>query len=118
MINVSYLRAGLDDIQFAVPSSALIKILPNPTAVSLPDAPEGICGIIYDKGAILAIQTFRRARKSPARLVILCMAESGPVAYAADRVEAVGELADSEIADASPAGAAGILLLDGKNRHD
>ena len=111
-----YLRAELDGVRFAVPAAAILKILSDPAAVPVPDAPEGICGIAYDAGAIFAIRSFSPKRRVPAQLVILC--RGGAEAYAADCVEAMETLTGDELANALPAGDAGILLLDGKERND
>jgi|GEM_PF-1056829 len=128
MSTTSYLRAELDGLRFAVPSSSLIKIVPDPIAVSVPDAPKGICGIVYEEGAVLPIRSLDPERRNPAELVVLCGSETGRAAYAADRVAAMGELTDDERAKSEPAeeelaSASGmedisILLLSGSESHD
>lgn len=107
-----YIRARLDGVRFAVPAAEVLKILPEPVEIPAPDAPEGICGIVYDEGAILPIRAVHPARREPAPLVVLCACGAGRAAYAADRVETMAPLDRAERESARPLGETGILLLD------
>lgn len=113
-----YLRAELDGLRFAVSEPRIVKILSEPTASEMPDAPEGICGILYDEDAVYAIRSLNPARKSPAKLAVLCCDELGTAAYAADSVASMGELTDEELAGAGMADMTGILLLEKKDQDD
>jgi len=103
-----YLKALLDGVRFAVPAADVLKILPEPPAIYVPDAPEGICGLAYDEGAVYPVRSVNPARRAPARLVIL----AGRAALAADRVETMAQLDRAELDAALPFGDTGILLLD------
>ena len=113
-----YLHAGLADMRFAIPADAVVRVLASPIAIPLPDAPEGICGILYDGGKIFALRALQPQQRSPTPLAVLCQAGDDGIAVAADRVSAMAPLSDSERACARPAGLARILLLDRKERHD
>jgi len=112
MMDEAYIRARLDGARFAVPAADVLKILPEPVALPVPDAPEGICGIVYDEGAVFPIRTLVPARSVPARLVVLCARGAGRAAYAADSVETMAPLDFAEREGALPFGDTGILLLD------
>jgi len=116
--NRMYLRAGLEETRFAVPAELVWKILPDPAAVPMPAAPEGICGILYSEGAVYPLRTVVRDRFVPARLAILCQIGTEGAAYAADTVAEMSELTGEEAAHALPVGDAGILLLDKKDQND
>lgn len=118
MKDIIYLHAWLDDVLFAVPAPSIVKILSDPTAIAVPSAPEGVCGIVYDGGAVFTILSLSSGRRSPAQLAILCRDESGCRAFAADRVGIMEELTDREQAGAMSIGANGVLLLDGKEQYD
>lgn len=118
MNDVIYLRARLDDVRFAVPASSIVKIVSGPTAIAVPAAPEGICGIVRDGGSVFAIISLSSGRRSPAQLAILCRDGTDCRAYAADRVETMDELTEGEQAGAQSIGTGGVLLLERKDRHD
>ncbi len=113
-----YLRIRLRDVLFAVPADAVIKILSSPKAVRLPDAPDGICGIVYDAGAVFALRSLSQEVHSPARLAVLCRDGAECTAFAADQAETMGELTAEEKKFARPYGSSGILLLTGKETND
>jgi hypothetical protein len=117
MNDVIYLRAEWNEIIFAIPSSILIRIVSDPLLIALPDPPTGVCGIIYEEGEMHAIRSLSAKACTLPKLVILCASDSGCTAYAADRVETVGELTRDEWEGAVTAGEPGILLLDGKEKH-
>jgi len=106
-----YIKARRGGVRFAVPASDVGKILSEPVAIPVPDAPEGICGIVYDEGTILPVRTLDPARRRPSQLVILCTPGAGRTAYAADRVETMEPLNRAELETALPIGDGGILLL-------
>jgi len=112
MMDEIYIRARLDGMRFAVPAAAVLKILSGPSAVPAPDAPEGICGIAYDEGAIFPIRSINPGRRAPAPLVILCARGAGCAAYAADRVETMAPLDSAELESALPLEDMGVLLPD------
>lgn len=101
-----YIRAGLNQFRFAIPASAVLKILRNPVVSIVPDAPEGICGIVYDAGTILPVWTVDPGRTGSFPLVILCE----KAAYAADRVEGMGPLENAEAEEMTPFRAPCVLL--------
>jgi len=108
MMDEIYIRARLDGVRFALPAADVRKILSEPAAVPVPDAPEGICGIVYDEGAVFPIRSLNPARRDPARLVVLCARG----AYAADLVETMAPLDRAELASALPFRDAVLLLPD------
>ena len=117
MENELYLLAALDGTVFAVPQTNLIRILPDPAAAAVPGAPEGICGVGYEAGAVFPIRSVIPGRRTPARLAVLCRSGAELVAFAADTVREMQELSGGVLADARSAGAAGILLLGGEKPH-
>ena len=106
-----YIKARLDSIRFAVPAEDVLKILPEPVTVSVPEAPEGICGLVYDTDAILAIRSVSPMRRVPSRLVILSSGSTGRAAFAADDVDTMEPLDQAEMHSALPFGNTGVLLL-------
>lgn len=113
-----YLRAALEDISFAVPAAAIVKIVADSPAVPVPDALEGICGILREEREVFAIRSLLPGRKRPARLAVLCQDGEKRIAYAADSVAAMDILNEEEAAEAIPAGTGGVLLLSKKDSHD
>ena len=105
-----YLCAGLGGVSFAVPVSVIIKILPDLKVMTVPGAPEEICGISYYGGYVFPVVSFERNR--PARLTLLCRNGAGCIAYSADRAAEIKILSEEEQSCAAPAGDAGILLLN------
>ena len=88
----SYVFARLDDVRYAVPTAYVLKILSDPSSIAVPDAPEGICGVVYDEGIIMPVRCFNLKRREPSELVVLCIGQSGYMAYAADSVETMGTI--------------------------
>ncbi len=117
MMDELYLRAGLENLRFAVPVSSIVKIISDPTAAEIPDAPEGICGILYHEQEIFVIRSLKPDRMTPPRLLILYKDGKGCAAYAADWVAAMEEMTEEELKDVLPAGETGILLLNKKERN-
>ena len=109
-----YIKVRLDGMRFAVPADDVLKILPKPVAVSVPGAPEGICGIVYDEGAVFPIFSVNPARHDPAQLAVLCVRGAGYAAYAADRAETMEALDHTELESAVFFKDTGILLLPDK----
>ena len=114
----NYLRACLREIRYALPASAVLKILSAPVVIPVPDAPEGICGLVYDRGTVLPLRSFCPQVRRPSRLVILWGNGTQCEALAADRVETMGPLSAAELDAALPLEDAGILLLRGEGTHD
>jgi len=112
MMDEVYIKARLDGVRFAVPAANVLKILSDPIAIPAPDAPEGICGIVYDEGAVFSICSVNPARHNPAQLIILFVRGAGRAACTADRVETMGPLDHAELESALPLQGTGILLLD------
>lgn len=112
MMETEYLKARLDGVRFAVPAAEVLKILSEPAAIPMPDAPEGICGLVYDEGAVFPIRSICPERRSPAQLVILCTRSAGCAACAAERVETMAPLDAAERERAIPFRDTEILLLD------
>jgi Chemotaxis signal transduction protein len=110
----SYVFARLDDVRYAVPTAYVLKILSDPSSIAVPDAPEGICGVVYDEGIIMPVRCFNLKRREPSELVVLCIGQSGYMAYAADSVETMGTISMTDLENAEELGDTGILLLDRK----
>lgn len=103
-----YIKAWLDEIHFAISSEKVRQILSAPVTIPVPDAPEGICGLVFTDGEVLPLRTLNPERGSPARLVILC---SGGQAYAATDIDTMGMLGEKERETADTFGDTDILLL-------
>lgn len=112
----TYLRAELDDITFAIPAAEVMKILTDTVTAAVPGAPRGICGVIYSGQAVFAVRSLSESRTEPAKLVVLCRDEDSCAAFAADRVDTLGELDNDELTGARPVEKCGILLLDRKGQ--
>jgi Chemotaxis signal transduction protein len=110
-----FVCAYTGDVRFAAAAPAVIKIIPDPTTIPVPDAPEGICAVVYDEGQIIPVRALSANAAGQPKLVILCSTNEGTAAYAADGVETMRVLSVSEREKAQRCEDTDIMLLDGKD---
>ncbi|MDD3164328.1 MAG: chemotaxis protein CheW [Oscillospiraceae bacterium] len=106
-----YFKAGLDGLRFAIAASQLDKVETRPVCETLPDAPDGICGLVYDAGEILPIFTLSALCAAPTGIILLCRRGGTRIAFAADRVDGFVMLPDDALQGQRYSDKDGELLL-------
>ena len=99
----------LDEPRFALPLSAVERVVRAIEITPLPKAPEIVLGVINAQGRIIPVMDVRARFRLPTRAVdcadrfILARTSRRSVALVADDVVGIHELADGEFVSAAPA---------------
>ena len=106
MKDTRHLKAVLRGSAFAVPLSALQKVVQHGIIVALPQPPQGVCGILYDAGRVVSVRTITADCRAPAALQLLCC----DTAYTADSVHGLITLDEAQLSQLTDMGE---LVIDG-----